>query len=334
MTNSYCFNNAIGGKTLQQVGDATATPLICDGNHTLVSGGGAFTYRDASFTANYVNVAYSPADIAYRHTSGTSGAAIAAYVDSHVELDTTVSMGNFLTVTSGLVGEFCAGNPAGSGGFTTDMDGTGNTLTAYNTPGISAPTGSFNNSGYPYVSFPGTGGYKVNGTTYVFTAFVVFQPTGTPLGGGNENGGALVDYGQSMNWNDLGLEWATTGNGNLSGAQCPAAAIWYGGNGYQASNISSCPLNSCHMVGMTLSNSAAATTTYNGIYVFDHTTSTISGMTGHGNTGGNACIGSGGNTNQTMYFIGNIADVIIYNQVLTASQVSSVQAYLTAKYGI
>lgn len=40
----------------------------------------------------------------------------------------------------------------------------------------------------------------------------------------------------------------------------------------------------------------------------------------------------GGNTNQTMYFVGNIADVIIYNTVLTASQVASVQSYLRTKY--
>ena len=35
-----------------------------------------------------------------------------------------------------------------------------------------------------------------------------------------------------------------------------------------------------------------------------------------------------------MYYVGDMADVIIYNQVLTAAQVSSVQTYLCTKYGI
>ena len=61
---------------------------------------------------------------------------------------------------------------------------------------------------------------------------------------------------------------------------------------------------------------------------------TCSGTTGSGNTNGNACSGCGGNTNNPMFFVGNIADVILYNQVLTSQQVSSVQSYLTAKYGI
>jgi prepilin-type N-terminal cleavage/methylation domain-containing protein len=333
VTNSYVFNNAIGGIGLQQVGDATATPLCCDGIHVLVNGGGAFTYRDGSFTANYVNVAYSPADIAYRHTSGTSTAAIAAYVDSHVELDTTVSMGTFLTVTNGLVGEFCAGNPAG---FTTDMDNGTTTLTAYGTPGITTTATGFNGTKMPYISLPGTGGYKVTGGQYVLSAFVVFQPTGAPLstggGGTNETGAALVDVGQSMNWNDYGLEWSMTPQNPYS-ATAPAADIWFGGGAYSSNASTQCPIQSCHLLGFSGGDSAAATTTYTGIMVYDHSTIAIN-QAGHGQNSSSLCLFCGGNNNNPMYFVGNIADVVLFNTVLTAQQVSSVQSYLTTKYGI
>jgi len=328
ITNAYCYNNAVAGKTLQQVGDASGTVLTCDGAHALLNAGGAFTYRDASFPANYLNVAYSPADIAYRH----GNAALASYVDGHVELNTTISVGNFLTVTSGIIGDFSASYPLGSGGFTTDMVNGVTTLTGTtntsNTTVFATPTtyaANFNNTTYSSLTFVGTGGFYVSSSNgNVFSAFAVFQPTGPPSnnngGGTNETGAAIIYGGDGgMNWNDFGLEW------NAGGPQgCTAN---YGGNVWPTSVATA--VGTVNLMGWSGTLGAAC----NGTFVVNHSSYVASVARAH--TANTIDIGQcSDNSNNPMCFNGQIAEVVIYNRVLTAAEITAVQNYLCTKYGI
>ncbi len=329
VTNAYCYNNAVAGLTLQQVGDATAAVLTCDGAHALINAGGAFAYRDASYTANYLNVAYSPTDIAYRH----GNAALASYVDGHVELNTTVSVGNFLTVTSGLVGEFCAGNPVAgvsnpTVGFLTDMVNGVNTLTAVNAPAITATANFYNTQ--PAVNFPGTGGYRIatGGSGKVFSAFVVYRSTAiSPSAAGtNEKGSALIMGSGGQWWNNMGLEWSFAPQ--VTPPAGSGANMFYGGGQYSVNNPAA--LNTIHLLGFSgVCNSNPGN---GGTLIVDHATSTLA-FTGSNASAATLNIASL-NSNELMYFVGDMADVVIYSRILTASEITAVQTYLCSKYGI
>ncbi len=314
ITNAYVYNNAIAGLTLQQVGDASATFLTADGSRFAASAG-TLNYRDYSITGTLAQIAYVPTDIAYRH----GNSALASYVDGHVELNSTVPVGNFLAVVNGLTGEFCAGNP---NGFLVDMVNNVTTLTV--SDGTPGDTDLPNFSGTQHARhFPGTGGYVAqvipDGADTIFSVFMVYRSTGnSPSGGGS----ALLwaNLWGGMEWNDFGLQWATSGNVNYSqgsGIYSPSAAA---------------PVNTIHLVGY---SGTGGTSTNTGTFVTDHSTTAVTNVAGH--TGASTCrmyIASENNTNQHGYFLGDIADVIIYNRILTAAEISSVQNYLCSKYGI
>jgi prepilin-type N-terminal cleavage/methylation domain-containing protein/prepilin-type processing-associated H-X9-DG protein len=76
--NGYVYSNCISGKALGEITDSTKEIIVADGQHT----GG-------TPTGTFDNAAYTPGDLDYRH----GGSAIAAYVDGHAEISTSLPFG-------------------------------------------------------------------------------------------------------------------------------------------------------------------------------------------------------------------------------------------------
>lgn len=69
--NAYVYNNLVSGLPLADVSDASATPIIADGQHLSKTNG------------EYTNIAYSDSDLVARHDKAT----IVGYLDGHAALE-------------------------------------------------------------------------------------------------------------------------------------------------------------------------------------------------------------------------------------------------------
>ncbi len=339
--NAYVYFIALDGKMLSNVPSPEATPLTADGYHAATVGTMALPsliYRDGSWDSTYANIAYTPDDIVYRHNNGTQ--AIASYLDGHVDMSPSLDMGTFLTVTDGLVGDFSADNPTlginsltntyVGEGFYTDMVAGATTLTTIGATTATSPSTTPIN-GLAAVHFNGTGGLQIAANTgEFFSAFAVFRPTGrTPAasdGSWYHSSAIIAASDGNAWWNDAILQY----NYSLSNA-----GMWFG-LGYPQNTSTtldafSCPLNSVHMIGFSGLQTGG---TYKGTLVFDGNAQPVTSV-GANVTFNTLTIGClNGGSSQWQYFIGDIAEVVIYNRQLSTTQISSVANYLTTKYGI
>jgi prepilin-type processing-associated H-X9-DG protein len=298
--------------------------MTCDGFHAATTYP-SVTFRDASWANTFDNIAYTPNDIDYsRH----NGVAIASYVDGHVDASAIISMGTFLMNTDGLIGDFSADNP--TMGFPTDMVAGISQLSLIGSASATSLSLSPIN-GLPAVHFDGTGGYSlIANAGNVFSAFAVYRATArTPSNtdGSWFQSSAIIAAPNGNSWyNDTILQY----NNSLNNVNISF------GNGFpQNTNTTldayNAPLNTVHLLGFTGSQSVGI---YSGTLLFDGNTQSItsSGYNNNFNTITIGCLNGGNNNWQ--YFIGDISEVVIYNKVLTASQIADVQNYLTTKYGI
>jgi hypothetical protein len=250
------------------------------------------------------------------------GTNLSAITTSIVQIDPTTST----VPTSGLTCWYKADNGAilSSGSVTSWIDVSGSGSTASQTTSSAQPT--FNSSainGLPAVIFNGSSDYLnmpagFSNFASGVSIFVVVNPTAA-----SPYYNTFLDFANTTNYGTNAIQLVQPSGTNLSFQQFDSV-----GNVYSVTSSSAITTGSYRLFEVTHDGTAIGTMYANAVQIAQNTamSSTSSLNPAHNFL---ACQVNGG----VNYFTGGIAEVLIYNRLLTNSQRLGVEQYLVGRYG-
>ncbi len=309
LDNGYCYNSKWAGLALGKVTPPETAALFMDGLTT--------PKAPTQFVGQqYDQIAYTVANFDARHGSK----AVIGYSDGHIDQSATNPALGGLPVlpdaipVTDVFARYRADMCTGSVTSWTDASGNGKDLTVQGTDTAPSVQASVTPNGSQSVRFVGTSSNRLCAPSTLAitrpdTVFIVFSPTVVGgayrvLGGGTTQGSnnwliaPRSDNGNKISFYDGG--WNSSGT-----ATTPAVGTWY----------------RCAVVetgsGNTFTINGGAGSTTNG-------TSTL----------GTFGVGGGGQNTWNEFASADVLDICIYNRVLTAAELSSMDTFFKTKYGI
>jgi hypothetical protein len=292
---------------------ANGIAMYTDGNQTLATGGGTYV-RTAVIGSNGGSIQQLQGDIAEigywrRQLSQSEVQQLEAYAKAKYE--TTASLP---TAVFGLQAWYRADTGIGLGTGTSvaawhDLGGNGyhaTQATSGNQPTLNATDASYNNQ--PSLSFAGASAQVLN-----TAALSLAQPITVIVVGHNVANGANQ------------VCWGVGPSGSIAyylGVLSGIGLTAYAGTALETSNTALTP----SIMGAILNGASSS------IYETDPVSPY--GVGAGGSNGASSLAMSIGATVNVNYWNGKIAEVLVYNQVLTLAQRQQVFAYLGARYGI
>lgn len=303
---SYVYNNIVAGKSLGTIELLSADQqwLAADGLHPA-------TAATPTVEATLAKTAYEIKDLSKRH----GGKILVSFVDTHVELLTTVPTSGLpliagaFPVSAGLVFRMDA---SGMTGLTDGMQMTTLPLSvgAFTFTGFGGTKPKYiasASNGKPAIRFEASGSaFAASGISMTLgTIFAVACTTGTSMTNmemsGTDGGANIPSYGIIFRGH-----WSTPGSvAFVSDSNDHVAASSIRVNGVLTSNFS--PTNTMKILSAPLTADTPRTTTKFRL--------------GDGWAGGNRT------------WLGDIAEYIIFDRILTRDEMNSVGSFLAAKYG-
>lgn len=256
----------------------------------------------------------SPTQInAIAYQSGTYSTVTTAYLDVDPALAPVLQTGLILRLRS-TFGVVTTGGVPGQVAQWTDLSGTNNTAsgTSGSQPTLTVRTGrifgvTFDGSSQ-FLSLPS--GFANFGSGASF--FLVVQPASPP------SNARFFDLGNGSASNNLYISEPSTNAANLH--------VYHGSTDSSVTSSSAITLNQFQLIEGTYSGTSTATVYTNGTQGAQNTSmQTANNTTRSSNYIGQAS--AGGN-----YYSGEIAELLMYNTLLTTSQRTAVEAYLMQKY--